>query len=248
MHEQSKILEAIQAQERTVFASLELDYDAGLSRLNKVLEALTGKSYQSNQSIHWLVFSALSLKFEAQRILEIGTFDGFNALLMSVLFPKCELWTLDLPESDPILRETYGRENDENFTTYLQVRKHNVNQPRINFIESNSFFLPALFEEKFDLVWIDGGHFYPEVAWDLCNAYNICKPGGWIGCDDVYINEVHAGVSDMGVPLKYLQDRTQIDVKYFLKYVTEERLQTQTDAAGLVSLTPDNKRVALFQR
>ena len=37
----------------------------------------------------------------------------------------------------------------------------------------------------FDLIWVDGGHLYPEVAWDLAAAHHLCRDGGQLLCDDV---------------------------------------------------------------
>ena len=60
-------------------------------------------------------------------ILEIGTFDGFNALLLSKLFKKKNIDTIDLPE------------NDENFINFYD-RKNKINkfiQDRDNILSKN---------------------------------------------------------------------------------------------------------------
>ena len=42
------------------------------------------------------------------------------------------------------------------------------------------------YEEKFDLVWIDGAHGYPVVAMDIINSYRLLNYGGHILIDDIW--------------------------------------------------------------
>ena len=53
-------------------------------------------------SEHEVIFSSLSLNSNKSLtdILEIGTFDGYNSLLLSNLFPNSNIDTIDLPETD----------------------------------------------------------------------------------------------------------------------------------------------------
>ena len=53
----------------------------------------------------------------------------------------------------------------------------------------------------FELIWIDGGHDFPVVAWDTMFAYNRLKEGGFIFMHDYAagddVSKVHSHVSDI---------------------------------------------------
>jgi predicted O-methyltransferase YrrM len=176
----------------------------------------------ASDSIHWLVFSALSVaKTDVRHILEIGTFDGEFTWILSRLFPEAKITTVDLPGSDPLLRDFYNRESDSDFQRYKAKQKANLANGNINLVESNSFFLLDKVSEKFDLIWVDGGHLYPEVAWDLCSAYHLCRDDGQVLCDDViplkkFYKDRYVSTESFEV-LKYLQARTPIELILFLK-------------------------------
>ena len=94
------------------FQQIHLDRQLGIKKLDKIMLELFGKTYseQSNGSEHLVLFSSISLKNQKiKRILEIGTFDGRTALVLSKLFPKSEIITMDLPQSSDDFKSTYGR-------------------------------------------------------------------------------------------------------------------------------------------
>lgn len=219
-------LDAIEVQENAKFEQVGLNRDSGLARLDMVLADMGARPFDDldgTDSIHWLLFSSLSVSARAQditRILEIGTFRGKTALLLHKLFPHAHVTTCDLPITDPIMRQTYRRETGHLLADYLSVRDSRVQREGITFVETNSFFLPEKTGPEFDLVWVDGGHLFPEVAWDICNAWHLCRPGGLILCDDI-IPDPRGGDaygSDAShVVLQYIAARTQATPTYFLK-------------------------------
>ena len=75
-------------------------------------------------SEHQYIFSALSQNknFTFNRILEIGTYDGKNALLLSKLFPKSKIKTLDLPFNTNQFMNTYKRNNYETLNKFVKSR------------------------------------------------------------------------------------------------------------------------------
>lgn len=213
----------IEESERLKFLELGLDVKSALDVLNPILQSKYGRDFDfGNDSIHWLVFSALSTrKYPARRILEIGTYDGECASILSSLFPDAEIFTIDLPENDPLLRDLYNRQSDSEFLRYKRRQEQNLNKGNIRLIETNSFFLLDKVDEEFDLVWVDGGHLYPEVAWDLCSAFHLCRSGGYLMCDDVipltssYKNE-YVSTESFKV-IEYIQARIPGEVTFFLK-------------------------------
>jgi predicted O-methyltransferase YrrM len=204
------------------FAQIGLDEPAALARLNENLSDLKLPPFSyERDSIHWLLFAGLSIQRSAQRLLEIGTYDGRFTALLARLFPTSEIVTVDLPVSDPILRTTYGRTGDAAFGEFKARQRHNLSARNIRFIEANSFFLPGLVEPSFDIVWLDGGHLYPSVAWDFCNAWHLTRVDADILCDDVIPNPNgvrNAYVSPDSYELtEFLRERTASNTTMFLK-------------------------------
>lgn len=212
----------IQAEEDQKFIDFELDQEGGLKRLNGILIPIRGEPFDYLiDSIHWLLFAALSLKTQPEHILEIGTYDGIFTKVLGELFPQSKIITIDLPDDDPILRDTYNREEDEAYSKFAAMQADNVSGDNIDFRKINSFFLPTALNQKFDLIWADGDHLNPGVAWDLCNAFHMCKLGGYILCDDVILHQ--RGFKDKYVSresrhiLDYMVARTDEPLSYFLK-------------------------------
>ncbi len=177
-------------QESVVKAAIDaagLDWRRGQETLDPILHDIRGNPFDfGNDSVHWLVFACLSMTtMPADRILEIGTYDGSFTAILARLFPQAEIITVDLPDSDPILRATYKRDREAEFRRFLDRRNHNLAAVTIRFVETNSVFLLEDIARPVDLVWVDGGHHYPEVAWDLAAAHYLCREGGSVLCDDV---------------------------------------------------------------
>lgn len=219
-------LVAMQLAELDKFAALGLDRDAGIIRLNAALEEIGSAAYNDitgTDSAHWVLFAALSVSPRAaciKDVLEIGTFRGKTAHLLKVLFPHATVVTCDLPEHDPILTQSYRRDTPEGLAEYRATRDRRIRRPGITFVEANSFFLPEYAPGPYDLIWMDGGHLFPEVAWDLCNAWHMCRPGGILMCDDVIPDsrgkDAYASDESHQV-LRYLAARTGQEPVYILK-------------------------------
>src|SRR5262249_8684448 len=63
-------------------------------------------------SEHSYLLAALSAgEKRIDRILEIGTFDGRNAAILSRIFPDASITTVDLMDDDPVFTASYGRES-----------------------------------------------------------------------------------------------------------------------------------------
>jgi hypothetical protein len=213
--------EKINKEENQKLASLG-DIEVALDKLNKILISKYERPFDlKRDSIHWLLWSILSLNVPVKRILEIGTYKGEGTYLLAKLFPEAEVVTVDLPEDDPILRSTYKRQLDEEYKKYAEEQKTNLSLSNITFIKSNSFFIPENIEGRFGLLWVDGGHLLPEIAWDLCNAWNMCESGGVIMCDDVLISEKNISnqyaSSDSYKIMNYIQARKSFVSALFLK-------------------------------
>ena len=137
-------------------------------------------------SEHEVFFSSLSLNKSnsINEILEIGTFDGFNALLLSKLFKKKNIDTIDLPENDENFINFYDRKNKVN--KFIQARDNILSKNEdIKFFTLNS--LKLLNHKK---VWFN----LDELSWlpigciDIINSLHLLNENGIIVCDDVHKN------------------------------------------------------------
>jgi predicted O-methyltransferase YrrM len=215
-------LDEIRQIELKKFNDNNLLYEKSLIRLNDLLQEKGKKSFNADlESIHWLLFSCLAEDKKISNILELGTFDGETTSILADLFPSANITTIDLPYNDPIFSTTYSREDEINRKNFIDRQQKNIASDRIKFIQKNSFFLLDVVNEKFDLIWVDAGHLYPEVAWDICNAYYLCKSGGYIMFDDVIPNQKglrNGYVSpDSYSVLEYMRKRSNDSITYFFK-------------------------------
>jgi predicted O-methyltransferase YrrM len=213
----------MKAVENKKFINLNLQGRLGEDRLNKILVEIGMEPYnEATDSVHWLLFSCLKeLNLHINNILEIGTYDGQTTLILSHLFPNAQITTIDLPESDPIFKNTYRRNDETKLTEYKKRQQHNLKRENINYLEVNSFFISEKIQDRFDLIWVDGGHLFPEISWDLCNAYHFLNRSGFLMCDDVVINK--SGYRDDYVSpdsfqvFEYIKERITGEIAYFLK-------------------------------
>lgn len=165
-----------------------LNRKKGVENLNFVKKELS-KNFDINREMgseHEVFFSSLSLNRDRliTNILEIGTFDGFNALLLSKLFTTSNIDTIDLPENDTDFINFYDRKNQVN--KFIQDRDNVLSENKnIKFFTLNSLKL-LNHKKKYDLIWIDGAHGYPIVCIDIINSLHLLNENGTILCDDVH--------------------------------------------------------------
>ena len=175
-------------EQNDIFKYFGLNREEGIKKLTLIKKDLDFKSRDSEMSSeHEVIFSSLSLSKNKSiiDILEIGTFDGFNALLLSNLFPNSNIDTIDLPENDDDFINFYNRKN--NISKFIQDRNIILSKNKnINFFPFNSLKL-LNHKKKYDLIWIDGAHGYPVVCIDIINSLHILKENGLILCDDVFL-------------------------------------------------------------
>lgn len=214
------------AGQRECLAALGLDYDAARARLDRTLAELGRAPYDEADgaaSEHWVAFAALAQRLPARRILEIGTYDGETARLLAALFPDARVTTVDLPHDDPRFAKLYEREEPAVRARFVERQLANTRDPRIELLLVDSFLLPERVAPGFDLVWVDGAHRYPSVAWDLGNAYHLATQEGWILCDDVLRHPEARGFhwvnGDSHQAIEALGELGVVEVSYLLKRV-----------------------------
>ena len=175
-------------EQNEIFEYFGLNRQEGIKNLTLIKKDLDFKLRNSEMSSeHEVIFSSLSLSKNKKLIdiLEIGTFDGFNSLLLSNLFPDSNIDTIDLPETDDDFINFYNRK--DNVAKFIQDRNIILSKNKnINFFPLNSLKL-LNYKKKYDLIWIDGAHGYPWVCIDIINSLHILKENGLILCDDVHL-------------------------------------------------------------
>ena len=175
-------------EQNKIFEHFGLNRQEGIKKLTLIKKDLNFKLRNSDMSSeHEIVFSSLSLSKNKSftNILEIGTFDGFNSLLLSKLFPNSYIDTIDLHETDDEFINFYNRK--DNISKFIKDRNIILSKNKnINFSPLNSLRL-LNYKKKYDLIWIDGAHGYPVVCIDIINSLHVLKENGLILCDDVYL-------------------------------------------------------------
>lgn len=154
------------------------------SRLNKI--AYFEKKYQFNYP-DWfggkiLVWEKIIKELNDQKIdyLEIGSFEGRSAVFVSELKNINSIMCVDTFEG--------GDEHSSvDFKEVFNNLKNNLKKtPNQNYKifkgKSNNFFVKN--SKKFNLIYIDGSHFYEDVKLDFENSLNYLKKGGVLICDD----------------------------------------------------------------
>lgn len=169
-------------------------------------------------------FSAVSLIMKhSTNVLEIGAGFGRTTALLARLFPATTVYAIDIPSTDKryaklAMRVGHGE-------TLLE---RNINNGNIRFIGRDSFFLPSMgLPREFDLIYVDGGHKYPVVAWDAMFAYNSLRPGGFVFFHDYRAD----GETHVEPTIKYIKDIIDEEIKMLPS-----------------STTPDSRSVAWFRK
>ena len=182
----------------------------------------TSKKKQPMFSEHYYIFASLSCienkKELPIRILELGTYNGAFTNFLSYLFPQSSIITIDLPTNSPIFRGMYGRNTEEKLHEFRKIRTDNLKGlHNVTFFEIESFMLPSLKLDKFDIIWVDAGHTIPDVCFDIVNSFHLIKDDGYILSDDVYIGEQISDNTAAYRTLSHLEKFQKLHTDYFIK-------------------------------
>jgi predicted O-methyltransferase YrrM len=209
-----------------LFSKNGLNRDSAIDLLKNITLELFNEKFDEDEGMfseHLVLFSAISLSsnFKIDSVLEIGTFDGKTTAILSKLFPRSSITSIDLEDESDKFKETYNRSN--NYSEFNNNRDKLISQfENISFKSLNSINLVNWTEKNFDLIWIDGAHGYPVVAIDIINSIRLINFNGVILVDDVWTqnkvnDEMYKSIGAFE-SLKSLQDAKTIDgFELFLK-------------------------------
>ena len=216
-------------EQNKIYEHFGLNRQEGIKKLISTKKDLDFKLRDSDMSSeHEVIFSSLSLSKNKSftDILEIGTFDGFNSLLLSNLFRNSNIDTIDLSETDDDFVNFYYRKDKIN--KFVQDRNIILSKNKnINFSPLNSLKL-LNYKKKYDLIWIDGAHGYPVVCIDIINSLHILKENGLILCDDVCLklNQSNSDIMYSSIAtyetLNELKKQDLIDFRLIYKRLSPE--------------------------
>jgi len=161
------------------------NFDVSLNEARIKLRPIAEYAYNLKGLLHHLYFAMASLATkDVKNVLELGTGLGETTAVLSGLFPSATIYTLDLPEKDASCSRIAWRKLARKKNGMERFRE-NIKKKNIIFIPENSFFLPSLrLPKEFEMIWIDGGHAFPVVAWDIMYSYNHLRKGGFVFMHD----------------------------------------------------------------
>ena len=204
------------------------NFGVSLNEARNKLKGISEYAYNLKGLLHHLYFAMASLTIkDVKNVLEIGTGLGETTAVLSGLFPDATIYTIDLPGKDiDYLNSWRSLKKKKNA---MQRFKENINKKNIKFIPENSFFLPSLeLPGMFEIIWIDGGHDFPAVAWDIMFAYSHLQHGGFMFMHDYSIE-----------PMQYTR------VKNVLEYIST---RIKEKILILPSVGNDNAKTACIKK
>ena len=149
------------------------------NKINKSFSKFCVENYKftynwfgTNPQIWFYVFKKLNFFARKSNILEIGTFEGRSAAFFYKYLNINKFITVDLMNTNSIEYKNFEK-NSKKFTN---CKFYNL--------KSNIFFKEIKLEQEFDIIYIDGSHFYEDVLNDAIYSYKILKTGGIIIFDD----------------------------------------------------------------
>ena len=134
--------------------------------------------FGSNAQIWFFVFKKFNILKKKLNILEIGTFEGRSAAFYYKYLNVNLLTTVDFM--------------DKKSTSFKNFKFNSKKFINCNFynLKSNDFFYKNKSKIRYDLVYIDGSHYYKDVLNDAINSFKLLKKNGLIIFDDfLYIRQ-----------------------------------------------------------
>ena len=139
--------------------------------------------FSPNIPIWQMIFNKINTVEKKLEYLEIGAYEGrstifvcenFQNIKVTVVDPYIEYDEMDAVVKNSNMEEVFERfkQNTFNFSERIDIYRNS----------SEDFFKKNI--KKFDIIYIDGSHFYLDVKNDLINSLKIIKKNGIIILDD----------------------------------------------------------------
>lgn len=133
-----------------------------------------------NENLKYLFFFLSEKQKDFKKILEIGSFEGNSTLFFLNYFKNSLIHCVDIWEDQ---KSNY---KGINFSSIEDKFDYNIKEykSRINKWKSSSKNYFKYNNVSYDLIFIDGSHYYKDVYLDAINSFKFCKINGYILFDD----------------------------------------------------------------
>jgi len=227
--------------QRAAFSQLGLELDTAISKTVSIF-SIIGEQ-RTDISMHYEVFSSISQTLSVTRILEIGTATGEFTNFLSMLFPQAIITTWDLPS------ESFSDSTVESYKNIQTGYGDQTSQSRrrldgvANVVQVRQDSTRLTFESAmFDIIWVDGDHTFPVVAFDIINALRLVPVGGWICVDDIQPSDSGRGVLGSQETYKTVKHLESIGL------VSLTLIMKRLDTASMLLNPESRKYVAVLRR
>lgn len=137
----------------------------------------------SKHVFYWNYIFDHNLKNKPKKILEIGCFEGMSAVFFLKKFKKSKLHIVDTFQGS---KEQVGIKDFSSLKKiFLNNTKKNKKRIKIFTMTSKKFLLQDN-NCKYDLIYIDGSHFYKDVYFDGKYCLKLLNKGGLLVFDDYF--------------------------------------------------------------
>lgn len=161
------------------------------------------------------------------QVLEFGTFCGGSAAAMACVNPNVTIHTTDPDDfswingdlNNPFIKWMTTRWPKIQWSgdTVLQIREQTV-RPYPNIICHSGPGRSFVFDQKFDLCFIDGDHHTLEIVADFWHCWAMTKPRGLIIGDDYIFDPIAEAVGMIEGGLGFeVQKRTDLNMFYVIR-------------------------------
>jgi cephalosporin hydroxylase len=173
-----------------------------LTLVDNIHADMEGRSFHQHYHILWDIRNQIDK--EEVNYLEIGTFFGASAALMSASPKKTNIYAVDLDiEKLDIISSNINKFGLEH-NTFKYIVGDSQTKATVDFVKS--------IVSEVDILYIDGDHTYYGVINDFLNYKDLVLPGGYIVFDD-YNDWKYCPVVKHGVDYlvnNYLHDEFEV--------------------------------------
>lgn len=154
------------------FYYLKFKHKKIILEFNKKVKKLsfTQNYFKHNPPIWFEIFKKNKLLKKKIDILEIGSFEGMSLVYFKETLNINKFYAVDIQKNRLFL---------ENTKSYRNIKYLNT---------SSDLFFKKNYNKKFDIIYVDGSHYYKNVYKDLVNSNKTLKNNGLLIIDDLLLD------------------------------------------------------------